>query len=435
MTAPETELKAALDRLTKLHPKLIDLGLERTLALSAKCGSPHRYLPPVIHIAGTNGKGSVSAFLASLYKAAGVRAHVYNSPHLCRFNERIRLAGNLISDPELIAILSEVEAVNDGAPITFFESTTIAAFLAFARHPADILILETGLGGKFDSTNIIEDTAVSVLTPIARDHEQFLGTDIPQIASQKAGIMRSRKPTIWAQQSLEARQGLAREAKKLGSVIFEEGIDFSAQLHNDGHFDFIWQGEQIEMPAPSLQGAHQVQNASLALAAMKMATPAAFTPAAFKGISQAKWPGRIQELKTGKLKNLLGSDHPLWLDGAHNAHGAAALVNTLKSLSQQKWSVIFGALNTRPPEAFLAQIKPVASSVYTLEISGQPAALSAQELAAAAMSTNIPAQPATSLAEALAKIKHTAHPNMPVIICGSLYLAGQVLEKNQTLPD
>ena len=435
MTASQTELKAALDRLTKLHPKLIDLGLERTLALSAKCGSPHRHLPPVIHIAGTNGKGSVSAFLASLYKAAGLRAHVYNSPHLCRFTERIRLAGNLISELELIAILSEVDAVNDGAPVTFFESTTIAAFLAFARHPADILILETGLGGKFDSTNIIEDTAVSVLTPIARDHEHFLGTDISQIAAQKAGIMRSSKPTIWAQQSPEARQGLVSEAKKLGSEIFEEGIDFRAHIRDDGSFDFIWQGEQIEMPAPSLQGVHQVQNASLALAAMKMATPDAFTPAAFNGISQAKWPGRIQELQTGKLKNVLGSGHPLWLDGAHNAHGAAALVTTLKSLSQQKWIVIFGALNTRPPEAFFTQIKPVASTVYTLEISGQPAALSAQELAAAAMSANIPAQPATCLAEALARIKQTALPNTPVIICGSLYLAGQVLEENQTLPD
>ena len=435
MTASQIELQAALDRLTKLHPKLIDLGLGRTMALSEKCGSPHRHLPPVIHIAGTNGKGSVSAFLASLYEASGLRAHVYNSPHLCRFNERIRLAGKLISDTELVTILSEVEAVNDGAPITFFESTTIAAFLAFARHPADILILETGLGGKFDSTNIIEDTAVSVLTPIARDHEHFLGTDITQIAVQKAGIMRKEKPTIWAQQSPEARQGLMSEAEKLGSDIFEEGSDFSAYLSDDGSFDFIWQGGGIKMPAPALQGTHQVQNASLALAAMKIATPDAFTAAAFNGISKAKWPGRIQELRTGKLKDILGAHYPLWLDGAHNAHGAAALVNTLKSLSQQKWMVIYGALNTRPPEAFLTQLKPVTSYIHTLEISDQPAALSAQELAAAATRTNIPAMPANSLADALAKIKHTATLETPVIICGSLYLAGHVLDENQTLPD
>ena len=434
MASPENALQTALDRLTKLHPKLIDLGLDRTLALSKKCGNPHQNLPPVIHIAGTNGKGSVSAFLASLYQAAGLSAHVYNSPHLCRFNERIRLAGKLISDTELVEILSEVEQINDGAPVTFFESTTIAAFLAFSRHPADILILETGLGGKFDSTNILEDKAVSVLTPIARDHEHFLGSDITQIAVQKAGIMRADTPSIWARQSPEARKGLADTAQTLGCEILEEGVDFSAQPHKDASFDFIWRDQQINMPAPSLIGAHQYQNAALALAAMKTASPQAFSPPAFQGISAAKWPGRIQELQAGTLKDKLKSGRRIWLDGAHNAHGAAALVNTLQALSPHKWMVIFGALDTRPAEAFLSQLQPLAAHIHTLTIADQPAAIEAETLAQTARELNIPAQPMASPDAALQAIEAMAAPDMPVIICGSLYLAGQILAENNTLP-
>lgn len=435
MASPENALQTALDRLTKLHPKLIDLGLDRTLALSEKCGNPHQNLPPVIHIAGTNGKGSVSAFLASLYQAAGLRAHVYNSPHLCRFNERIRLTGKLISDTELVAILSEVEQINDGAPVTFFESTTIAAFLAFSRHPADILILETGLGGKFDSTNILQDKAVSVLTPIARDHEHFLGSDITQIAEQKAGIMRADTPCIWARQSPEARKGLADTAQKLGCEILEEGVDFSAQPHKDASFDFIWRDQQINMPAPSLIGAHQYQNAALALAAMKTASPQAFSPPAFQGIAAAKWPGRIQELQAGTLKDQLKSGRRIWLDGAHNAHGAAALVNTLQAISPHKWMVIFGALDTRPAEAFLFQLQPIAAHIHTLTITDQPAAIEAETLAETAKALDIPSQPAASPDAALQAIEAMTPPDMPVIICGSLYLAGQILAENNTLPD
>lgn len=435
MDSSSSELQAALDRLTKLHPKLIDLGLERTIALSKKCGSPHLQLPPVIHIAGTNGKGSVSAFLASLCQAAGLRAHIYTSPHLCRFNERIRIAGKLISDASLVSILSEIEEVNNGAPITFFESTTIAAFLAFSRHPADILILETGLGGKYDSTNIIPDTALSVITPIARDHEHFLGADITGIATQKAGIMRKNKPTIWAKQSRQARQGLIETASELGAEIIEEGVDFHANPAENGQMEFLWRQEKHILPAPALIGRHQYQNAGLALAAMKMASPSAFTPAACKGLADAKWPGRIQKLSSGCLADILLSGRALWLDGAHNAHGAAALIHTLQSLHEGKWMVIFGALNTRPAEDFLAQIKPIAAHIHCLTIADQPAAIAAQKLADIAASLDIPARPASSAREALTDIDARTDKAMPVIICGSLYLAGQILAENKTLPD
>ena len=435
MDSSSSELQAALDRLTKLHPKLIDLGLERTIELSKKCGSPHLQLPPIIHIAGTNGKGSVSAFLASLYQAAGLRAHIYTSPHLCRFNERIRIAGKLISDAELVSVLSEIEAVNNGASITFFESTTIAAFLAFSRHPADILILETGLGGKYDSTNIIPDTALSVITPIARDHEHFLGADITGIATQKAGIMRKNKPAIWARQSRQARQGLIETATELGTEIIEEGVDFHASPSENGQMEFIWRQEKHILPAPALIGRHQYQNAGLALAAMKMVSPFSFTPAACKGLAAAKWPGRIQKLSGGSLADILLSGRALWLDGAHNAHGAAALIHTLQSLHNGKWMVIFGALNTRPAEDFLAQIKPIAAHIHCLTITDQPAAITAQTLANIAASLDIPAKAASTARAALADIDARTDKAMPVIICGSLYLAGQILAENKTLPD
>jgi len=265
-TVDNNPLQASLERLAKLHPKLIDLGLERTLNLSQKCGAPHLQLPPVIHIAGTNGKGSVSAFLRAIFEAAGKRVHVYNSPHLCRFNERIRLAGKLIEDSELIEIFDELEVVNGGQPITFFEITTIAAFLAFSRHQADILILETGLGGAFDSTNIIPQTDCSVITPIARDHEQFLGRRIIDIARQKAGIMRQEQTTIWAKQTRYALAGLMPIAQQLNCNLWQEGRDFTVFAKADGKLEFSWQKREIITPRPSLRGTHQYHNAGLALA-------------------------------------------------------------------------------------------------------------------------------------------------------------------------
>ena len=435
MATDDTALARALDRLTKLHPKLIDLGLERTLALSEKCGNPHLCLPPVIHIAGTNGKGSVAAFLRGLYEAAGKVVHLYSSPHLCRFNERIRLAGQLISDAELVEILSEIEQRNAGAPITFFESTTIAAFMAFARHPADIVILETGLGGQFDSTNILPDTALSIITPVARDHEHFLGHDISGIAQQKAGIMRAGRPTIWARQTPEARDGLYKIAQQLGPHILEEGLDFQTEKKADGQFDFIWKNTAVQMPTPALRGDHQIQNAGLALAALKTLTPQLFTEQSFAGLAQTRWPGRIQELKTGHLKAQVNT-HPLWLDGAHNAHGANALIDTLKGLNSNKWIGIFGALNTRPAEAFLAQLQPVITKLYCLTIPDEAAAIPAQALAQTANSLGIAAKAVPNLSAALADSGVSDSPaDTPIIICGSLYLAGHVLTQNATLPD
>ena len=434
MTVSPDNPTLILDRLTKLHPKLIDLGLERTIQLSKKCGAPHLHLPPVIHIAGTNGKGSVSAFLRSMAEAAGLSCHVYNSPHLCRFNERIRLNGKFISDGELIDVLSEVEGVNGSDPITFFESTTVAAFLAFSRHPADLLILETGLGGIFDSTNIVPDTACTIITPIAFDHEQFLGSDIATIARQKAGIMRSGRPSIWARQQPEAYAQLQQQARQLCVYVQTEGEDFHAIATASGGLSLKVGSDTITTPPLSLYGYHQAQNAALALMALKGSGLATDLAAAAEGAGQADWPARVQKLKDGHLTELAG--RTVWLDGAHNVHGARALVASLSSLYPGKWTIVFGALNTRPVDEFLSIIKPVTDRIYCLKIPDQPAALTAGRLVSCARSLGLKADSADDISAACRAIGSVrATEDKPVIICGSLYLAGAVLQANGTLPD
>ena len=434
MTVSPDNPTLILDRLTKLHPKLIDLGLERTIQLSKKCGAPHLHLPPVIHIAGTNGKGSVSAFLRSMAEAAGLSCHVYNSPHLCRFNERIRLNGKFISDNKLIDVLSEVEGVNGSDPITFFESTTVAAFLAFSRHPADLLILETGLGGIFDSTNIVPDTACTIITPIAFDHEQFLGSDIATIARQKAGIMRSGRPSIWARQQPEAYAQLQQQARQLCVYAQTEGKDFHIKATASGGLSLKAGSDTITTPPLSLYGHHQTQNAALALMALKGSGLVTDLAAAAEGAGQADWPARVQKLKDGHLTQLAG--RTVWLDGAHNVHGARALVASLSSLYPRKWTIIFGALKTRPADEFLSIIKPVTDRIYCLTIPDQPAALKSDTLVSHARSLGLRADSADDISSACRAIGSLgATDDQPVIICGSLYLAGAVLQANGTLPD
>lgn len=423
-----------LDRLTKLHPKLIDLGLERTIRLSEKCGAPHTRLPPVIHIAGTNGKGSVSAFLRSMAESAGLSVHVYNSPHLCRFNERIRLNGRLISDAELVDVLSKVEEVNAGDPITFFESTTVAALLAFSRHRADLLILETGLGGLYDSTNIIPDTACSIITPVAFDHEQFLGRDIATIARQKAGIMRPERPSIWAEQTPIVRSELRRNADQIGAEIYEQNRDFRLSRAAGGGLTLDTGDQLITTPPLSLFGAHQTQNAALALMALKVSQLVPDLVKAAEGGQKAVWPARVQRLADGHLTRLAG--RPVWLDGAHNVHGAEALKASLDEIDKRKWTIIFGALNTRPADEFLSVIRSVTDRIYCVTIPDQAAAIHADELVKLARTVGLKADKADSIPTACRAVsEQEGHGGRPVMICGSLYLAGEVLRANETLPD
>ena len=415
-----------LDELAQLHPKLIDLGLDRTFDMLERLGNPQHALPPVIHIAGTNGKGSTAAFIRAMANQAGLRCHVYSSPHLCRFHERIRLADKLISDEMLASLLTEVRDKNEGRPITFFEVTTAAAFLAFSRMPADLVILETGLGGLLDSTNVLDNPAVTVITPIARDHEHFLGSDITEIARQKAGIFKINSPAIIAKQSPEAKLGLEEIAAQKSIKTSWLGDDFAYEVKQDNSLAITLNDERYVTQIPSLQGQHQIENATLAAAALAK-TNLCDMSKAIDGISKAHWPGRIQKLTTGALVDIVQGT-TIWLDGAHNAHGAEALVNTLKS---KKWRIIMGALDTRPIGDFLAQLKPIVEHITAVTIPDQPAALPAKDIREAADNLGIQSDTAASIQAALTSAQNADN----ILICGSLYLAGHVLAENGTLPE
>jgi len=429
----------ALDRLALLHPKLIDLGLDRSFTLLEKLDNPHDHLPPTIHVAGTNGKGSTIAFLKAMAEEAGLKVHVYSSPHLCRFNERIRLAGRLIDDGRLADLLEEVETANGNMAATFFEVTTAAAMLAFSRVPADLLLLETGLGGALDSTNVLKAPLATIITPIAHDHEHFLGTDLGQIAGQKAGIMRAKTPCYSANQKTEVMHVLTTHAKNIGASLQVAGRDFHLAETDGGGIHLSSGVQDFSLPPPGLRGPHQFYNAGLAAACLSDLATKNLLPsrgqttwenAFVTGIKAAVWPGRVQPLTHGLLAETW-PHRPVWLDGAHNAHGAQALATTLGQIYNGKWNIICGALNTRDPAEFLAPLAPLAGSVRCLSIVGQPASLSAAEMTDAALAQGLDATPATSIVNAFDHL----NPAHPVIICGSLYLAGHVLLQNKTLPD
>ena len=424
------KIDEVLGELAALHPKLIDLGLERTFEILEVLGNPHEKLPPVIHIAGTNGKGSTTALIRAMANAAGLRCHVYTSPHLVRFHERIRLADELITDEALIALLDEVKTKNAGKPITFFEVTTAAAFLAFSRTPADLVILETGLGGLLDSTNVISKPAATVITPVARDHEHFLGSDITEIGRQKAGIFKIGAPAIISAQGDEARAGIQEIAANKKISTYWMGEAFHYRADETGLHLFIDETDYIA-PLPSLSGDHQLENAALAAAALHYSGTVKIADA-LAGISAANWPGRVQKLTSGALVDITNGT-PIWLDGAHNAHGAAALVNAMqqKTDENETWAIILGVLDTRPVADFLAQIAPITSRIIAITIPHQDAALTADEIRQAALATGLECKTAPDIHHALLDVKDEPR----ILICGSLYLAGHILSENGTLPD
>ena len=423
-------LSETLDRIALLHPKLIDLGLERTHQLLKKAGSPHHNLPPTFHIAGTNGKGSVSAFLFSIARQLGLKTHCYTSPHLCKFNERIRVANKLIDDEALVRVLDEVENLNQNNPITFYEITTVAAFMVFAKIPADLVILETGLGGRLDSTNVIKNPLMSIITPIARDHEYFLGSELTQIASEKAGIIKKNVPVISASQTREVEITLRKKASEMDAPIFFEGADFFWGQLSTGEVKLECKNRVFTLPNPSLIGPHQIQNAALAAASIIYCDK--FKPlddALFSGIGLTKWPGRVQFIEQGKLLNYRDA-RPLWIDGAHNSHGAVALASSLTQINNGKWTLILGMLNTRNPEEVLMPLKNLIREIFTITIPGQAASLTAQELSDYCQALDIKATAKSSLSTALSATSECEF----VVICGSLYLAGHALLLNDTLP-
>ncbi len=422
---------AVLDRLLRLHPKLIDLTLDRVFRLLERLGNPHKALPPVIHVAGTNGKGSLIAYLEACLTAAGYRVHVATSPHLVRFAERIKLAGVQIEEDALSALLEECETVNRGDPITFFEITTVAALLAFAKVPADVVLLEVGLGGRLDATNVIACPALTAITPIGLDHQEFLGDSLAGIAAEKAGILKSGVLCVVAAQQPEAEAILRARADALGAPILWQGRDFSARAEG-GMLRYDGPGGQRTLPLPALAGAHQVENASQAIACLDALTE--FTvanDALAKGMNQVRWPARLQRLTTGPLAQLLPQGWELWLDGGHNPQAARAVSAFVGSWRDTPVHGIAGMLNTKDPVGFFAPFSGLFADVHTVAIPGEKNSLPAATLATSARQAGLVANESHGVEAALKAIVAAAPPGPSrVLILGSLYLAGSVLVDN-----
>jgi dihydrofolate synthase/folylpolyglutamate synthase len=425
MTAQTSD--AILARMMALHPKVIDLTLDRVWRLLDALGNPQNDVPPVIHIAGTNGKGSTQAMVRAGLEAAGHKVHAYTSPHLARFHERIRLAGTLISEADLTALLDECYAKNGADDITYFEITTCAALLAFARTPADFTLLEVGLGGRLDATNVIDRPELTIITPVSMDHEAFLGTTIAAIAGEKAGIIKRGVPCIIGPQSESGLDVMEARAAQCGAPVLAYGQHWHSGPERDG---MIYQDELglLDLPLPILPGLHQIQNAGIALAALRHlgCDEAACTA----GLTQAVWPARMQRLRSGPLANLANaSGAELWLDGGHNPAAGAALALVLRSLPKRPTHMICGMLNTKDVDGYLAPLAEVAISLTGVSIPGEANTLPADQTAQAARHVGLAGRTADTVTEALQAIL-ADDPHARVLICGSLYLAGAILREN-----
>jgi dihydrofolate synthase/folylpolyglutamate synthase len=414
---------ALLERMMTLHPKIIDLTLDRVDRLLAALGHPETRLPPVIHLAGTNGKGSTQAMIRAGLEGAGHKVHAYTSPHLARFHERIRLAGDLIAEDRLSALLDECITANGPDAITFFEATTCAAMLAFSRVPADYLLLEVGLGGRLDATNVVEKPALSIITPISLDHQQYLGDTLALIAGEKAGIIKRGVPCVVGPQQAEALEVIEAKAARLGAPLHVYGQQWHC-FEDRGRMVFQDENGLLDLALPNLPGPHQIQNAGAALMALRLlgkGDPVAAT-------SQAFWPARMQRLRSGPLIEAAPSVE-LWLDGGHNPAGGEAVAATLAAMPKRATHLICGMLNTKDIGGYLRPIAAQTASLSAVSIPGEAATLPAAATCDAARKAGMQAEEADSVIDALRKIA-AADPNARVLICGSLYLAGQVLREN-----
>jgi len=414
-----------LARMMALHPKIIDLTLDRVWRLLAALDHPERKLPPVIHIAGTNGKGSTQAMIRAGLEGVGKSVHAYTSPHLARFHERIRLAGTLISETHLTEILDECYAANIGENITYFEITTVAGLLAFARTPADYTLLEVGLGGRLDATNVIDKPALTVITPISVDHEQYLGDTLEKIAAEKAGILKRSVPCVVGPQPDEALDVIEARAARLGVPLLAYGQHWHV-FEERGRLIFQDEHGLLDLPLPNLLGVHQMQNAGAAIATLRALGYG--ETACETAMTNANWPARMQRLKSGPLIKAAGPAE-LWLDGGHNPAAGDALAEVLKSLSPKPTHLICGMLNTKDIGGYLRPLAEVASSLTAVSIPGEANTLPADTTAEAAEKAGLQSSTAPDVEAAIHSIAKRA-PNARILICGSLYLAGKVLREN-----
>jgi dihydrofolate synthase / folylpolyglutamate synthase len=419
-----------LSRLTALYPVAIDLSLDRMRRLLDDLGRPQDAFAPVIHVAGTNGKGSTVAFLRAFFEAAGYRAHVYTSPHLVRFNERIRVAGRLIEDQPLTAILEEVERVNAGRPITFFEVTTAAAFLAFARAPADVVLLEVGMGGRTDATNVVARPAACALTPISFDHMSYLGDTLAKIAGEKAEIIKPNVPVAIGPQPRDAMAVFTARAAALGAPVHAHDAGWTAAVSGER---VRYRGRAAhDLPPPALPGRHQIDNSGLAIAVTEIVQGFAITPAHLAtGMRTVEWPARLQRLARGRLADLLPAGWDLFLDGGHNEGAGVVLADwAAMQVDGKPLDLIWGMLNTKDPAKVLALLRPHVRRLRAIAIPGDRLSLSAHDVAASARAAGIAdVRPMQDVAAAIADLAQGAGPAR-ILIAGSLHLAGAVLREN-----
>jgi len=427
---------AILMRLLELHPKIIDLSLDRMWRLLEALGNPHLSLPPVVHIAGTNGKGSTLANMRAIMEAAGLSAHAYTSPHLVKFHERISLGApvgsGLIAEDRLVELLEECEQTNKGEPITFFEITTAAAMLAFARTPADYVLLEVGLGGRLDATNVIANPAVSVITPVDMDHERFLGDTLAQIAFEKAGILKQGRPACVGIQQDEARDAIEAVAAKVGAKLKFANQDFQC-FEQYGRMVFQDEGCLLDLDLPTLAGRFQIDNAGLAIAAIRTLDDELITPDHIaKGLANVTWSARMERLEPGYLHTLVPVGTEIWLDGGHNPSAGRAVAATLADLDERSprpLVLVTGMLNTKRADGYLSPFAGLVQKVMAIAIPGEKNTIPAVELARDAIATGLDARPYDSIEQALRAAGEIIGGSTPsrIVIGGSLYLAGNVL--------
>ena len=416
---------AILARMMSLHPKVIDLTLDRVHRLLAALDHPEKSLPPVIHIAGTNGKGSTQAMIRAGLEAEGALVHAYTSPHLARFHERIRLAGSLISEPALAALLDEAVAANGPDPITFFEITTVAALLAFARTKADYTLLEVGLGGRLDATNVIDRPALTVITPVSIDHQQYLGDTLPEIAGEKSGILKRGVPCIVGPQEAAGLDVIEARATKLGVPLFIYGQHWHTS-QEAGRMIYQDENGLLDLPLPSLLGAHQITNAGAAIAALRYFGKS--SAACEAAVTRPEWPARMQRLRQGPLVDA-APEIELWLDGGHNPAGGQAIGATLAAMPKRPSYLICGMLNTKDIKAYLYPLASHIQVLHAISIPNEINTLSAENTRDAAISVGMRATAEADVMAALNSIK-AQDANARVLICGSLYLAGMILREN-----
>jgi len=438
----QTQLGDVIARLSALHPNRIDLGLDRMHRLLEGLDHPERKLPPVIHVAGTNGKGSTVAYLRAILEAAGLRVHAYTSPYLVRINECFRLGraggGVLVGDDELRGALEHCERVNAGAPLTFFEAKTAAAFCLFARHAADVLLLEVGLGGRLDSTNVVDAPVATVIAPISMDHTEFLGDSLTAIAGEKAAIIKRNVPVISAEQAVEALVVIEQQAKRQRAPLYAAGQQWHVGVECGR---LVYQDERglMDLAAPRLFGRHQFDNAGLAIATLRAIETFKIGHAAFEaGIVNADWPARMQRLSSGALIEMGPQGSEIWLDGGHNAEGgrvAAAALGDLEERVSRPLVVITGMMAAKDPTAFLTNFAGLTRHIIAVTIPGEPNAMPTDRLADAARSLGMRVEISAGIEAALRTLARLAYEVPPrILITGSLYLAGHVLALNGTLP-